>query len=434
MITHHLSIAALLSGYRSGETNPVAVTDNFLARIATHRHLHAFTALDPTAPSAASVSTARWAGGSPRPLEGVPLAVKANIAVAGLVTHAGTAALLSGPAAATNAPAVAVLREAGAIILGHLNMHEAALGATTDNPAFGRALNPWGQNLSPGGSSGGSGAAVAAGLCTAALGTDTLGSVRIPASYCGVYGLKPTNGLIADEGVVALAAKWDTIGPFARTPKDVRILLNVLANIAETPPITTVAILAATSLVEQTPAVAAAYARAQSALCDLGLQVDLVPYDLNLGHIRLAGFIEAALELADQLGPRLAHASPGLNESIAYARSVAPGIRAKGQVLLAASTARTREILRDYGAILTPTTPHPAHPHTGAMVTTSAHFTAFVNLAGAPAIACPAGLDESGLPVSAQLVGRPHHDTALIDLAERLAPALGRFEPPPAFA
>ena len=114
-----------------------------------------------------------------------------------------------------DAKVVAALRNAGMAVLGTLNMHEAALGATTDNAFYGRTINPHRDGYTPGGSSGGSGAAVAAGLCDVALGTDTLGSIRIPAAYCGAYGLKPTHGAVPDEGLLFLRPEWDVIGPLA---------------------------------------------------------------------------------------------------------------------------------------------------------------------------------------------------------------------------
>lgn len=163
------------------------------------------------------------------PLHDVMIGVKANIAVRGLPWTAGMA-LRRDVIAADDAPIVAALRTAGAAILGMLNMHEAALGATTDNAFFGRTHNPHRHGYAPGGSSGSSGAAVATGLCDVALGTDTLGSIRIPASYCGVYGLKPTNGAVDTGGLVPLGRRFDCIGPLARSIDSIERVWRVIGR------------------------------------------------------------------------------------------------------------------------------------------------------------------------------------------------------------
>jgi Asp-tRNA(Asn)/Glu-tRNA(Gln) amidotransferase A subunit family amidase len=191
--------------------------------------LNAFLALDRRrAVRDAQASGRRWSRGAPRsPLDGVPIGVKVNIAVHGMPWHAGIAAY-GDRVADGDADCVSRLRSAGAVILGVLNMHEAALGATTDNAAFGRCHNPHRHDVTPGGSSGGSAAAVAAGLCAAALGTDTLGSVRIPASYCGVFGHKPSHGATATAGVVPLSPTLDSLGFIARSAGDCRALINAI--------------------------------------------------------------------------------------------------------------------------------------------------------------------------------------------------------------
>ena len=157
-------------------------------------------------------------------LDGIPIALKDNIDVAGMPTTNGLGGLPR--MADTDAAVTQRLRRAGAIILGKLNMHEAALGGTTDNPHHGRTHNPYRMGFSPGGSSGGSGAAVAAGLCAAALGTDTAGSIRLPASYCGVVGFKPTYQRVSMQGIVPLHRRLDHVGPLTRTVADAGILLE----------------------------------------------------------------------------------------------------------------------------------------------------------------------------------------------------------------
>jgi aspartyl-tRNA(Asn)/glutamyl-tRNA(Gln) amidotransferase subunit A len=260
---HQLGVVALLDAYRAGRVSVVAAIDHYLERIARFDpDLKAFTHVDAAgARAAAQDSARRWDDGTARPLEGVPIAVKANIDVAGLPVHGGIGALRH-RFAAQDAEVITRLKSAGAVILGMLNMHEAALGATTDNAFFGICQNPHKAGYTPGGSSGGSGAAVAAGLCAAALGTDTLGSVRIPAAYCGVSGLKPTNGLVSNQGLILLVGRLDCIGPLARSVEDAGAVLAVMADLPEAGTIHRIATLSSTDSVDQDPAVRAAFSLA----------------------------------------------------------------------------------------------------------------------------------------------------------------------------
>lgn len=229
-------IADLHAGYAAGRTTATEVTRRHLARIARlNATLRAFIEVDePGALRTAVECDARITAGSARALEGIPVGVKANIAVAGLAWSAGMQGRRDEVAQA-DAVSVSRLRAAGAVILGTLNMHEAAFGATSDNPWFGRAMNPHRAGHTPGGSSGGSGAAVAAGLCVAALGSDTLGSIRIPAAYNGIYGLKPTRDALSSDGLLPLAPALDTIGPLARSLDDLEALTRVLMSVPSDP-------------------------------------------------------------------------------------------------------------------------------------------------------------------------------------------------------
>ncbi|MDP9102540.1 MAG: amidase, partial [Pseudomonadota bacterium] len=183
-------IAGLRALYADRAVTPVEATDAYLSRIrGLDGALGAFVHVDAEgAHAAAHASAERWRTGKAlSPIDGAPIAVKANIAVRGFPWHAGIEAYRT-RIAEEDAECIRALRAAGAVILGLTNMHEGAFGATTDNPTFGRTHNPWRHGTTAGGSSGGSGAAVAAGLCAGALGSDTLGSVRIPASFTGTYG------------------------------------------------------------------------------------------------------------------------------------------------------------------------------------------------------------------------------------------------------
>lgn len=410
--------------------------DRLIERIRTlDPKLRAFIEVDEAGARAAAIeSDRRIADGTARALEGAPIAIKANIDVAGLETSAGMEAR-RGMIATTDADAVARLRAAGAVILGTLNMHEAALGADTDNPWFGRAFNPHGESRTPGGSSGGSGAAVAAGLCTGALGTDTLGSVRIPAAYCGVYGLKPTRGAISQQGLELVVAEFDAIGSLARTLDDIEALFRVIANAEPAKPIAHIALLKDLGGVRCEPAVLAAYERALAALRTEGFAPE-DRLELELKPIRLAGFIRASLELGERLAPLAAEKPEGLSDSLKflldYGKQRTSTEVVESKALLAKARDAVITAVGD-GALLLPTAPQAAFAQGNRAPANQADFTALASIAGLPAIAIPAGTDADGMPVGVQLVGAPGNEIGLIDLARRLEPHLGGFVPPAKF-
>jgi aspartyl-tRNA(Asn)/glutamyl-tRNA(Gln) amidotransferase subunit A len=162
------------------------------------------------------------------PLHGIPISLKDNICTAGIRTTAGSK-ILRNFIPQNDAAVVTLLKEAGAVLLGKTHMHEFAYGTTTNNPHYGPARNPWNLDCIPGGSSGGSAAALAAGLCFGSVGTDTGGSIRIPAALCGVTGLKPTRGNVSDEGVIPLSPALDCTGPLARSSRDAAILFRAIS-------------------------------------------------------------------------------------------------------------------------------------------------------------------------------------------------------------
>ena len=435
---HRLTIAELTAAYRRGVLTPRAVTEHYLVRIDAHdTTLRAFTHVDrERALAAADESDRRFEAGAPAPLEGVPIAVKANIDVEGLPTNAGVACRRDA-VAASDAEVVTRLRTAGAIILGNLNMHEAALGATTDNEAYGVAMNPHRLGHTPGGSSGGSGAAVAAGLCVAALGTDTLGSVRIPAAYNGVYGLKPTHGLVPDDGLVSLARRLDAIGPLARSIPDLRAMMAAMAPLGPAEPVAKVARIGAVDAHDMEPAVQRAYALAADLLEGLGLKVQrFATPDIDLSQTRIAGFVEAAREARvhfPEVETDPASFSERFRGHLDFAAAFDDAAVAQGRAALDAAAERLRAVLLDAEAILMPTTPQAAFAHGQAPVS-QADFTGLANIAGLPALSIPAGWNDDGLPVAVQLVGRAGAEAALLDLGVRLDKALNAYAPAPAYA
>ncbi|MFZ4690117.1 MAG: amidase [Polymorphobacter sp.] len=427
----HLSIAEIRTG------DAIAVTDACLDRIARFDGiLRAFTAVDADgARAAAAESAIRIARGEARPLEGVPIGIKANIDIEGLATTAGMAARRDS-IATSDAAVVRLLREAGAVILGHLNMHEAALGATTDNEAYGVTENPHAIGRTPGGSSGGSGAAVAAGLCAAALGTDTLGSVRIPAAYNGVYGLKPTNGLVPDDGLVLLEPRFDCIGPLARSVADLAAVMAVLAPLGDAGPLLRVATLAAVDTADLQPAVRAGFDAAVAALRGLGLAVTggLAP-ELDLAAVRTAGFIASARSAGAIFAAD--RAAGGISARFAKLLDIGdaatPESLAAGEAVIAAAAATLHRLLDDHDVLLLPTAPQAAFAH-GRAPLNQADFTALANVAGLPALSLPAGFSAEGLPVGVQIIGRAGSEASLLALAARLDDVLAAYRLPADFA
>ena len=369
------------------------------------------------------------AHGKDGPLADVTLGIKSNIAVAGLPWTGGMG-LYRDRIASQDAAVVAKLRRNGAAILGTLNMHEAALGATTDNAFFGRTGNPHHIGYTPGGSSGGSGAAVAAGLCDAALGTDTLGSVRIPAAYCGVYGLKPTNGLVSSEGLAFLESSLDVIGPLARSLDMLERVWSVMAedNPIEALPIKRLILLEGLGGVDVQPAVRAAY---EKACIILDLPLGHLRLADSLSDIRMAGFGMAGLRLIDHLGNARVDRADLLSDELKFLLSFCEKTPVRPDIL-----ARTRDTLRatidEETVLLMPTTPQAAFTH-GRAPFNQADFTALANIAGLPAIALPAGWNEDGLPVSVQIVGAAASEATLFAVARRLDKALGAYRPPATF-
>ena len=362
------------------------------------------------------------------PLSSLAIGIKANIAVRGL-PHTGGMALRRDIIADRDAEVVARLRSAGAAIVGSLNMHEAALGATTDNRWFGRTHNPHRSGFTPGGSSGGSGAAVAAGLVDAALGTDTLGSIRIPASYCGVYGLKPTHGAVPSDGLVFLARDYDSIGPLARS-------LDVLEQVwraigppppAAAPPFARLVVLDKLARVEVQPAVRSAYDRALAAI-DLPRRTFALEDDPTA--IRLAALAEVARALIADLGTDRTQRADLISPELTFILGALEAMPLQPEVL-----ARTRSSLSaalgEDGVLLLPAAPQVAFAHGGSAPHNQADFTGLANIVGLPAIAIPAGTDPDGLPIGLQLVGPPHSEDCLIALARHLEPALGGAIPLP---
>ena len=227
---HHLTVAELATALRNKQVSATETAQHFLDRIAAAPELGAFLATDPEATLAqARAADARLAAGSAARLEGVPIAHKDIFVTRDFPTTAGSR-MLEGYRSPFDATVVRQLAEAGAVTLGKLNCDEFAMGSANENSAYQPALNPWDRSRVPGGSSGGSAVAVAARLAPGVTGTDTGGSIRQPAAFCGITGIKPTYGRASRYGMVAFASSLDQAGPMARTAEDCALLLSPICG------------------------------------------------------------------------------------------------------------------------------------------------------------------------------------------------------------
>lgn len=402
------------------------------------------------------------------PLDGIPIAIKDALAVAGQRLSCASK-MLEHYVSPYDATCVAQLRAAGAVIWGRLNMDEFAMGSSTENSAFQTTCNPWNVDCIPGGSSGGSAAAVAAGQTIVSLGSDTGGSIRQPAALCGVVGLKPTYGMVSRYGLVAFASSLDQVGPFARSVEDAAIVLQ--AMLGKDPQDSTS--LAPPAAVDYRAAI-----REQKGPWRIGVPkeffaegldlevkqsiLDAIEWyrsqgceivDLSLPHSDLAvpvyytvATAEASSNLARYDGVRYTHRSSAASdiESVYFkSRGEAFGSEVKRRIMLGTYVLSSgyydayylraqkvrRLILGDFetafkavDVILTPTSPTPAfkrgeRSQDPLAMYLSDIYTISANLAGLPALSIPSGLTQSGLPIGLQLIGPAFAESNLLAVA-----------------
>jgi aspartyl-tRNA(Asn)/glutamyl-tRNA(Gln) amidotransferase subunit A len=441
-----LSATALAGRFARRALSPVEALDAILARIGRlNPRLNAIVALDEAgARTAARASEARWRAGTPlSPLDGVPLTVKDNITVAGLPCAWGSPLFRNYVPERDELP-VARARAAGMVVLGKTNVPEFTLQGYTDNTVYGVTRNPWNTALTPGGSSGGAVAAVAAGLGPLALGTDGGGSIRRPASHAGLVGLKPSIGRVPRcDGLPAILLDLEQIGPIARTTADLVALLTLLSPpdardpacramppFAVPPRAPRQRILFVPHLGTNPvdPEIATSVAIAAAQLSRLGHHVEEgeAPFTLDelnalFGPVGQAGL---AWLLADRGGEPEA---PMLREMAAAGRALAPQAVFGAVDGIAAFRRRMAVFFSAWDLILTPAAaalPWPAEQAAppvidGQPVGPRGHalFTNFANLAGLPGIALPCQPSEAGLPIGFQLVGPSGADGLLCAMA-----------------
>ena len=468
-----MAIAEWRQQLERGEVSARELTDHHLARIeAVDSSVHAFLEVtaDRARADADRLDEARAAGDDLPPLAGVPLAIKDNLCTKGIPTTCSSR-MLETFVPPYESTVTDRLWRSGAVLIGKTNLDEFAMGGSTETSAFGATANPWNTQYVPGGSSGGSAAAVAAGECMASLGSDTGGSIRQPASFCGVVGLKPTYGRVSRYGLVAFASSLDQVGPFATSVSDAAELLQVIAG--EDPR-------DSTCLKAPVPNYRDRLGRSVS-----GLRIGVVRecFDQEGLDPQVKASVLAAADLLQSLGAELVDVScPRFNDGIATYYVIAPseasanlarydgvkyGFRAEDASSLAAMTARSRAegfgsevqrriligtyalsagyvdayyrkaqqvrtlIRRDFESafasvdvLLTPTAPSTAfaagaHADDPLAMYLADLLTIPANLAGLPAINVPCGFDSGGLPIGVQLIGNVLEEPLLLQVAHQ---------------
>ncbi len=431
---------AIAAAVRAGRVRAVEVADAALAALTAAAPLGAVTRIlaDRARAEAAAVDATIAAGRDPGPLAGVPYGVKDLFDVAGLPTTAGSRLYADAPPAAGDAAAVARMQAAGAVLVATLNMDEFAYGFATINAHHGTTRNPHDPARLAGGSSGGSAAIVAAGVLPVALGSDTNGSVRVPASLTGVYGLKPTHGRLPLGGVFPLAETLDDVGPFARSVADLRAVWAVLGGSADDDcrPLR-VAVLGGRFAVNLDPAQAAAIGR---------IAPDAPVVDLpDVARARSAAFLITAFEGGARHREALARDAmafdPATRDRLLAGALLPASVYAAAQAFRASFAATVAAAFAEVDVLLAPAAPgvapliaDPRIVIDGTLRPARAELgihTQPVSFAGVPSLAVPL-LRPGRLPLGLQLIGRPGGEALLFRFAAGLeARGMIGFSPPP---
>jgi len=421
-------IAEIAARYRRGDLSPVEVTERTLARIAAlNPTLNAFiTVTAEAARTAARQAETELAAGRDRGLlHGIPIALKDLVDTADIRTTCGSR-ILANHVPAADARIVRHLRDAGAVLVGKTNLLEFAYGIV--HPDFGPTWNPYDPSRTAGGSSGGSAAAVAAGLCYAAVGTDTGGSIRIPAAYCGVAGFKPTYDLVSLDGVFPLSWSLDHAGPIARTAADAALLLDALLDRKPAPVRPAkldglrLGVLAAhREGKEMEPAVADAFDAACTVLARAGATLsDVTIPDLALADGVLLSVIapEASVIHADRIAACPDDYASLTRQQIELGFAIPAVVHVRAQQYRRHLTCRFLAAFEQVDAILSPTAPWVAPREDPAVVgdegAAEARRTGPYNLTGLPALTVNCGFGPTGLPIGLQIATPPGADAACL--------------------
>ncbi|BAY75613.1 amidase [Nostoc linckia NIES-25] len=440
-----ITIAAAV---REGNVSAVDVTKAALARIATRNHqFNCFTTITAEAAlaDAARIDREIAQGNNPGVLAGVPFAVKNLFDIAGLTTLAGSKINAENPPATQDATAVTKLKQAGAVLLGALNMDEYAYGFVTENSHYGATHNPHDLQRVAGGSSGGSAAAVAGGLVPLTLGSDTNGSIRVPAALCGVFGLKPTYGRLSRAGVTLFSSSFDHIGCFTRSVQDIAAVFDVLQGkddrdpiCTKRPPVETLHVTSNEDISAIKIAIAADYftkdaqPEALAALQKVAEALDITEY-VNIPEVhraRAAAFVITAIEGAnlhlDKLQKRPEDFDPATRDRFLAGALIPSSWYLQAQRFRRWYRDRVREVFQNVDIILAPTTPISApligqktmildgeeiliRPHLGL-------FTQPLSFIGLPVLSVPIQRPNA-LPLGVQLIAAPYNEALIFQVA-----------------
>jgi aspartyl-tRNA(Asn)/glutamyl-tRNA(Gln) amidotransferase subunit A len=454
---------------RNGEISSTELTEDIFRRIsATDHHISAYLSIsrDAALAQAKEADEQLKRGAHSTPLLGIPVALKDNILMRGTRTTCASK-ILQNFTAPYDSTVVAKLLAAGAVVTGKTNLDEFAMGSSTENSALFPTRNPWNLERVPGGSSGGSAAAVAADLCIAALGTDTGGSIRQPAACCGTVGLKPTYGRVSRYGVIAFASSMDQVGPITKDVGDCALMLEAIAGYdpADSTSVNRTVPSYAAELngeikgmhlgvpkeyfvagmqpeIEQAVRTAITLLQGQGAMID---EISLPHTEYAVAVYYIVATAEASSNLARYDGMRFGHRAHGndLTETYQLTREEGFGPEVKRRIMLGTyalsagyydayyvKAQRVRRLIKNEfddalkrcDAIITPTTPTTAFRigekiEDPLQMYLSDIYTISVNLAGLPALSLPCGFDGESMPIGLQIIGRPFDEATILRLA-----------------
>ena len=454
----YLTIAQAGPLLRDRELSPVELVRAYLDRIeAQDGQLHAYVTLLPERAlgQAREVEAEILRGNYRGPLHGVPIGLKDLYDTAGILTTA-MSRVTPDRVPTEDATTVARLNEAGTILLGKLAMHEFALGGPDDTSLFPPARNPWNPDHIPGGSSSGSGTAVAAGLCMGALGSDTGGSIRGPASMCSIVGIKPTYGRVSNYGVVPLSWSQDHCGPMTWTVEDNALMLQALAGHDPKDPTTSTAPVPDYSAglkddirgltvgvprryfyeagPDVEPETIDAIEKALEVMAELGATVR----DVDIPHVEQSRYANQTI----MMGEAFAYHEHNLKTrrqdfgEMVRDRFLLGGLLTISDYVQAQRVRRLikqemAEVLREVDVLVTPTSPKPAaafEGYSGSTTLTGPSFTGPFNASGLPAISVPGGFSSQGLPIGLQIAGKPFDEATVLRVAYNYEQAARWFE------